>query len=378
MTDAILFRRGTSQLASANNPILKDGEPGWAKDTRIFKIGDGVTPWNDLPTQGGDDITREELSATFVRPDAPEVINGEWRFTSMPKVQSSGGSPIMAKPLGSGLLSPIEIVHDDTEGYLWHPTAGPNMGGNAAYLGFGIRYGGTGILIRNYGDTGPAVEGSTGRITIGLAVNNLSSLTTAGSAGLSGTQASSAAILVRLRAATNTPAPLLSLSSQSGTFPVAGSRLQEWFNSAGVRTGEVAADTGRLTWRARVTVTEGSAAFPSTMEQQVTTGGDSALTWRVTTTGTTDSYWNMKTVAAGDRWKLMVSKGPAATGAETWATMIEARANSGAGGFGQMGFFGVTPANRPAAIASPAEDVVAIKTAVDAIRTALLTLGLTQ
>ena len=52
----ILFRRGTSQLASANNPVLKDGEPGWEKDTRIFKIGDGVTPWSDLPSISGSTV----------------------------------------------------------------------------------------------------------------------------------------------------------------------------------------------------------------------------------------------------------------------------------------------------------------------------------
>lgn len=30
------------------NPILRAGEPGVCLDTGKFKLGDGVTPWNDL------------------------------------------------------------------------------------------------------------------------------------------------------------------------------------------------------------------------------------------------------------------------------------------------------------------------------------------
>lgn len=44
----IRFRRGNSGEAAANNPILADGEPGWERDTGTLKVGDGVTPWNDL------------------------------------------------------------------------------------------------------------------------------------------------------------------------------------------------------------------------------------------------------------------------------------------------------------------------------------------
>lgn len=45
----ILIRRGTAATATSNNPVLDDGEPGWEKDTRTFKIGDGETPWTELP-----------------------------------------------------------------------------------------------------------------------------------------------------------------------------------------------------------------------------------------------------------------------------------------------------------------------------------------
>lgn len=44
----IQVRRGTAATAAVNNPVLADGEPGWEKDSRVLKIGDGVTPWTDL------------------------------------------------------------------------------------------------------------------------------------------------------------------------------------------------------------------------------------------------------------------------------------------------------------------------------------------
>lgn len=41
-------RRDTASNWQQKNPILKRGELGWSIDTRQLKIGDGVTPWNDL------------------------------------------------------------------------------------------------------------------------------------------------------------------------------------------------------------------------------------------------------------------------------------------------------------------------------------------
>lgn len=46
------FRRGTAAQAAATNIVLLDGELGLETDTRLFKIGDGVTPWNSLPYGG--------------------------------------------------------------------------------------------------------------------------------------------------------------------------------------------------------------------------------------------------------------------------------------------------------------------------------------
>lgn len=48
MAIRIQLRRGTAAQWTASNPILADGELGLEKDTRFYKIGDGVLSWNNL------------------------------------------------------------------------------------------------------------------------------------------------------------------------------------------------------------------------------------------------------------------------------------------------------------------------------------------
>jgi hypothetical protein len=47
------LRRDTDARWTAINPTLDPGEPGFATDTGVFKIGNGVDPWNDLDAAGG-------------------------------------------------------------------------------------------------------------------------------------------------------------------------------------------------------------------------------------------------------------------------------------------------------------------------------------
>lgn len=44
----ILIRRGRAEEWDSVNPILKLGEPGYATDLNILKIGNGESPWKDL------------------------------------------------------------------------------------------------------------------------------------------------------------------------------------------------------------------------------------------------------------------------------------------------------------------------------------------
>ena len=59
------LKRGTAARWAEVNPILETGEPGFVLDENRFKIGDGVTPWNQLPYMGESNIfsgaTKEEF-----------------------------------------------------------------------------------------------------------------------------------------------------------------------------------------------------------------------------------------------------------------------------------------------------------------------------
>lgn len=47
---AIQLRRGLDAEFVSSNIILASGEPAFAVDTNILKIGDGITDWSNLPT----------------------------------------------------------------------------------------------------------------------------------------------------------------------------------------------------------------------------------------------------------------------------------------------------------------------------------------
>lgn len=56
----IRFRRGIAAIWRETNPILAAGEPGFERDTKRMKIGDGETAWNDLPYTPSDDRALQE------------------------------------------------------------------------------------------------------------------------------------------------------------------------------------------------------------------------------------------------------------------------------------------------------------------------------
>lgn len=53
MSDIIQLKRALAATWAAQNPVLAAGEPGYEKDTHFHKLGDGVSPWNDLEYERG-------------------------------------------------------------------------------------------------------------------------------------------------------------------------------------------------------------------------------------------------------------------------------------------------------------------------------------
>jgi hypothetical protein len=75
------IRRGSSADFAAANTLLASGEPAYAIDTKIFKIGDGVTRWNTLRGITGDlpvGIASENYvlnAISGVIDSAPDMLN---------------------------------------------------------------------------------------------------------------------------------------------------------------------------------------------------------------------------------------------------------------------------------------------------------------
>jgi hypothetical protein len=69
------LKRGTEARWAELNPILDPGEPGFVYDRNRLKIGDGVTPWNDLPyIDGKSAVTNYVSPADFPTVGDPNII----------------------------------------------------------------------------------------------------------------------------------------------------------------------------------------------------------------------------------------------------------------------------------------------------------------
>ncbi|GHU70090.1 hypothetical protein FACS1894184_15060 [Clostridia bacterium] len=71
----ISLHHGTAAAFLANNPVLVRGEMGVELDTYRYKIGDGETPWNDLPYASG--------SQFLVNAGAPTTENANYGLGSI-------------------------------------------------------------------------------------------------------------------------------------------------------------------------------------------------------------------------------------------------------------------------------------------------------
>lgn len=67
------LRRGQTEQWESVNPILAEGEPGFAIDANVLKIGNGIDPWNDLDEIGGGSESGE--LSVIIGDDNSIVIN---------------------------------------------------------------------------------------------------------------------------------------------------------------------------------------------------------------------------------------------------------------------------------------------------------------
>ena len=102
MTTLIQLRRGTAAQWALANTLLAEGEVGLVTDTGQYKIGDGVTLWNDLPfTVLTGAFTALDLTATT---DPGATAAGH-----MALYAKTIGGRVMPKIVGpSGLDTPLQ------------------------------------------------------------------------------------------------------------------------------------------------------------------------------------------------------------------------------------------------------------------------------
>lgn len=71
------FREDTAANWTIVNPVLDSSEPGRETDTGAYKIGDGVTPWRELPYQATDTAVIPDVSADGKLYARTRTANGE-------------------------------------------------------------------------------------------------------------------------------------------------------------------------------------------------------------------------------------------------------------------------------------------------------------
>lgn len=334
----IQIKRGSSPAWTAINPILLDGEPGYALPSGPLKIGDGSRRWLELPAAGGGggggggDLTRAQADQLYVA-FSPDGVNQ------------------VIKPPGDSRLAVVNWINDSEVAGTWlfHLTTTVNTSGGV--MAIGVDGKGTGILIRNK---------ATG---IGFRLEQLASITSASAKGIAIEQRSSVADALFAEQYAGGDAPLASFISYNSSPTVAMVRFQ----GANTKGGSIRADTGALQWSAPIELyggridarTDNGTPEASRPHTYIDVNGIEIAA----PTGTANSWYTSKIARAGQQLQFQIGSG-GALGGVNMETVIAIQ--QGAVGAKRLGFFGATPALRPAR-----------PTDLSSVIAALATLGLT-
>ena len=108
-------KRGTAARWEELNLILNPGEPGFEMDTFKLKIGNGSTPWKELPYVNDVDISKyitieDIINGDVILPVATKTIRGA-------VLSSTAKNEISVDPTdGSMEVNSLSIDRLDTEG----------------------------------------------------------------------------------------------------------------------------------------------------------------------------------------------------------------------------------------------------------------------
>ena len=116
----IHLRAGTQAEWTAANPILEAAEPGYETDTERIKIGDGVTPWADLPYGHLNSDPRDFNSLGFTLDAALSAAQGQLTWNADEQTLDLGKGGGVTLQLGSEQLS---LVRNSTASAIPNGTA---------------------------------------------------------------------------------------------------------------------------------------------------------------------------------------------------------------------------------------------------------------
>lgn len=113
----IQLRRNTKVVWEGNNPVLKNGEPGFVVDTGELKIGDGGTPWNDLPYASISEDFVNLIVSESIEPINESIDELETEVGSAAKVNESNtfSSAQNFSPNGAFTVGDLRVKR--TDGY---------------------------------------------------------------------------------------------------------------------------------------------------------------------------------------------------------------------------------------------------------------------
>lgn len=125
LSTVFLLKRGTAEAWDRHNPVLMQGEPGWAIDAEILKIGDGKTRWKDLSPVGDSGASQivAQLEAAVetiqeVRiPQLEELLEQEKQRAEEAE-EKLAESLAQANDEIAGLVSQVKAIVDEKTGIL--------------------------------------------------------------------------------------------------------------------------------------------------------------------------------------------------------------------------------------------------------------------
>lgn len=105
-----ILRRSTEGEWGSLNPVLAQGEPGYATDSKLLKIGDGVKPWtalNPIQTAGATGPTGPAAVNGATGPTGPTGAAGTQGATGYTGYTGPAGSMYSVSGVTGGFFSPV-------------------------------------------------------------------------------------------------------------------------------------------------------------------------------------------------------------------------------------------------------------------------------